>query len=165
DDRTVVGEQMILTATDIIFVDGVMVEGTYQVDGNKITVTPADERFGPPEVSEFKIEGDKMFVTTSEAKTRVMTRRGHPYQDVHPIVGEWLLPFRGSMRFVERLSRKGNAQFGMIFTTHKAAYRVEGETIRIEFPSRLERELRFRLEGEVLTTWDETGKETRFVKF
>ena len=101
-EGTLVGEQMVFTATDAIWVDGVLAEGTYEIDGNKIKVTPVDERLGPPEVSEFKIEGDKMFVTTSEAKTRVMTRRGQPYQGAHPIVGDWSLPFLGSMRFVER---------------------------------------------------------------
>jgi len=161
----VVGEQMVFTATDAIFIDGVLIDATYRIGGTKMTVTPVDERFGPPEVAEFKIEGDKMTVTSSEAKTRVLTRRGQPYPGAHPVVGDWTWPFLGSIRFVERFSRNGNAQFGMVFGMQKAAYRVEGDTIRIEFTSKLERELRFRREGNVLTTWDETGKETRFVKF
>src|SRR5262249_20831193 len=160
----VVKEQMIFTTTDVIVVDGVAVDATYEIDGTQLTVKPVNDRIGPPEVSEFKIEGNKMSVTNSEAKTRVVTRRGQPYQDAHPIVGDWIMPFLGSMRFVERYSRKGNAQFGMLFGAQKGTYRIEGETMRIEF-GRLEREFRFRLEDNVLTTWDETGKETGFVKF
>src|SRR5262245_26954352 len=55
------GDQMIFTSSNATLINGMLVvDGTYTIDGNRITITPRDARHGPVQAFEFKIVGNKL---------------------------------------------------------------------------------------------------------
>lgn len=166
-ENEVTGDQMLFTTTEVMLINGILVDFKCEIDGSKMKLTA--ERQGLSEEYDFEVDGNKMLMTfvdtTKGPVTRVMTRRGQPRPGAHPIVGEWTWPLLGTLRCVQRFSLTGDAQFAIPFEVQKGAYRIEGETLHIELARQLPRVLTVRREGNMLTTLDETRKETRFVKF
>src|SRR5690242_7372111 len=44
------GDQMIFTSSNATLTNGLLLDGTYTIDGNRITLTPKDERHGSADV-------------------------------------------------------------------------------------------------------------------
>ncbi len=159
------GEQMIVTAGGVILTEGVLIDSRYEIDGTRITMTPVDERLGPPEEFEFTVESDTMTMVSADAKSRVMTRVHPPYEGAHPVVGEWTWPLLVTWNLVQRFSRKGAAQFVLPLEMDKGPYRMEGDTMHIRVARKPPFALTVRREGNLLITRNADGKETRFVRF
>jgi hypothetical protein len=159
------GDQMIFTSRNATLTDGLLFDATYAIDGDKITMTPMDERHGPPAVHEFKLERNKMTIIAADGKRRVLTRVGKIRFGADPIIGDWSGPFLGNWRLVQRFSRNGATQVALPFETDKGPYRIAGDTMHIELVGKPALALTVRREGNQLITRNADGKETRFVKF
>jgi len=96
---------------------------------------------------------------------QVMTRIGAAHRDAHPIIGDWTYMYPAGVQAVQRFSRKGLTQLSVAAMTLKGPYRIEDETMHIQFDGMPAVALTVKREGEVLTTRDDKGKETRFIKF
>jgi hypothetical protein len=142
------GAQMTFTATEVTSTFGALVDVKYEIDGK-----------------EFTIDGDKMTVSRPGMQPQMMTRVGAPYGGAPPIIGDWSFTHYTGQPAVQRFSRNGTTQLTVPFQTTKGPYRTEDGTLHIQFEGKPPLVLKFKREGNVLTTTDSNGKEIRFVKF
>jgi hypothetical protein len=140
------GAQMTFTATEVTSTFGALVDIKYEIDGK-----------------EFTIDGDKMTVTRPGMQSQIMTRVGAPYRNAHPVIGNWSFTHYTGQPALQRFSRNGTTQLSVPFQTTRGSYRIENDTLQFDGTPPLV--LKIKREGNVLTTTDSNGKETRFVKF
>jgi hypothetical protein len=161
------GAQMTFTETEATSTFGALVDFKYEISGNLIKMTSMEPR--DPQnaemTQEFKIEGDTMTVTFGNGASQIMTRVGAPHRDAHPIVGDWAYQHQTGVPAVQRFSSKGIMQLSAPFVTYKGPYRIEGETMHIQFAGVPAVAITVQREGNRLTTRDEKGKVIGFVKF
>jgi len=161
------GDQVIFAGSHAIYLtDAALTDATYEVDGNKLAITPVDERLGPTMVWEFKVKENKLTMTQAGGKPLVMTRASRkPLPDADPIVGEWSARLSGERRFIQRFSRNGSTQFVLPLDIDRGSYHITGETLYMELARRGALALTVRREGNLLITRNADGVETKFVKF
>jgi hypothetical protein len=159
------GDQMIFTSRYATLTEGILFDSTYEIDRDKITITPRDERHGPGQVGEYKIAGNKMIMALVGARPRLMTRVGKVLYGSDPIVGDWSWPFLGDWRFVQRFSRNGASQVALPFEIDRGLYRTAGDTMELELVRKGAVTLTVKREGSLLIVRDADGTEKQFVKF
>ena len=160
------GSQIEFTATEATSTFGALVDSKYEISGSLLKLTSAEPGSQSPGMSqEFKIEGDKLTVTLADGSPQVMTRVGTPHRDAHPIVGDWTFQHQTGVPAVQRFSSKGVMQLSVPFQTHKGPYRLDGETMHIEFVGVPLIVLTVQREGNRLDTRDDKGKTISFIKF
>jgi hypothetical protein len=166
------GEQMIFTSKFVTITEGILLDSTYAIDGDKITITPRDERLGAPQAGEFRVAGNRMRLDLAGARPRIMTRAGKILYGSDPIVGDWTWPFLSQdWRFVQRFSRNGTSQLALPFDTDRGIYSIAGDTMDLDLIRNrdLARTRAVRLtvkrEGNLLVTRDADGQEKQFVRF
>jgi hypothetical protein len=160
------GGQIDFTATEATSTFGALVDFRYEISGSLLRLTSVEPGSQSPAMSqEFKIEGDKLTLTLADGSLQVMTRVGAPHRDAHPIVGDWSFQHQTGVPAVQRFSSKGITQLSVPFQTHKGPYRLDGNTIRVEFAGVPAVTLTVQREGNKLTTRDDKGKVTEMVKF
>jgi hypothetical protein len=161
------GAQMAFTATEATSTFGALIDHQYEIDGTKIKMTAGPN--SPPASSliglEFTIDADTLTIKPAGGPAMVMTRVGTSHRDAHPIVGDWTYMHQTGVAAVQRFGRKGNAQLSVPIETIRGPYRIEGETMHIQFEGRPAITLTVKQEGHVLTTRDAKGKQIQFVKF
>jgi hypothetical protein len=165
------GEQMIFTSRFVTLTEGILLDSTYAIDGDKITITPRDERLGLPQTGEFKVAGNRMRLSLIGARPRIMTRVGKILYGSDPIVGEWTWPLLGDIAFVQRFSRNGASQLALPLDIDRGVYSITGDTMELDVirnrniaKSRVFT-LTVKREGNLLVTRDANGREKQFVKF
>jgi hypothetical protein len=160
------GNQMTFTETEATSTFGALVDFKCEISGNTIKVTSLESRDPSPGMTqEFKIEGDTLTMTLADGTPQIMTRVGAPHRDAHPIVGDWTFPHQTGVPAVQRFSGKGTMQLSVPFQTLKGPYRIEGETMHIQFAGAPAVAVTVQREGNRLTTRDDKGKVIEFVKF
>lgn len=161
------GSQMTFTATDLISTFGALVDFKYEINGNLIKMTSMAPGETPPATlgQEFKIDSDKLTFVHASGTSQVMTRVGAPHRDAHPIVGDWAFLHQTGVPAVQRFSRNGITQLSVPFKTNKGPYRLEDDTMHVQFEGMPALALKVKREGNLLTTQDSQGREIRYVKF
>jgi len=170
------GDQMIFTSSNATLSNGLLLlDGTYTIDGNRITLTPKDERHGATESVEFKIVGNKLLLRGPHLSRMIMIRDGKIRLGADPIVGDWIFPFSFmglQIRIVRRFSRNGATQLAMPLDVDYGPYRLVGNTMQLELVRQdhvlaavRDVTLTVKREGNLLITRDADGNEKHFTRF
>lgn len=114
---------------------GALVDFSYVVKGNRVTMTLLDSGLVTKNVSvdEYKVEGDTLTINPNDSnKKQIMKRIGRQYPNTNPLIGEWTYKHYSGGPAYMRYSRAGVVELSVPFQSFSGKYRVSEDSINFE---------------------------------
>lgn len=148
---------------------GALVDFKYEINGNQIVITllsPDHSVTKEVMTREFMIDGDTLTENPRVPEQKlVMKRTGKPYQNTHPIIGEWTYKHYTGGPALMRYSRAGIVQLSVPFETLAGAYSTKQDTLTVIPSGQPPVVYKFKCEKDVLVLTDDEGRVRKFTRF
>jgi hypothetical protein len=142
---------------------GVVVESLYRIESGEMIVPPSSTN-GPEQRQKMEFAGEDR-LRLAELQ---LIRKGVAPDASHPVLGEWVGTREMSGRQLEvryLFYPNGKSLLLVPFQTGPGRYSIRGSTMRLELPGHETSEGKFQIDGDVLTTPNQSGPGYRFRRY